>query len=247
MTKARFNVPDQRRVAQIVIAHALDTLLRLLHPMMPFLTEEVWHLLGQVAPMRGIAQTHADGEAALAAGSVCVASWPVADPSHQDATIEAQFADFQAVLGAVREVRQAQNIPSKEEVAFAVRCDDATAKLLAPMQPYFTQMAKATGTAWGPTAAAPDVAASRTLAGRSGQLELHVDVSRFIDIGAERKRLEKECDEKSKFAETIRKKLANKSFVDKAPAAVVDEQRAKLAEVEGQLASVAAALAKLGA
>ncbi|MEX2317889.1 MAG: class I tRNA ligase family protein [Pirellulales bacterium] len=240
MTKARFGVPAQRLTARRVIAHALDILVRLLHPMMPFLTEEVWHLLGQVAPTRGIAKA----QAARPAESVCLASWPIADVSYQDATIEAQFADFQAVLGAVREVRQAQNIPSKEDVTFAVRCDEATAKLLAPMQPYFTQMAKATGTAWGP-ATTPDVAASRTLAGRNGPLEVHVDVSRFIDVGAERKRLEKERDEKAKFADSINKKLANKAFVDKAPAAVVNEQRAKLAEVEAQLASVTAALAKL--
>jgi valyl-tRNA synthetase len=239
MTKARFGVPEQRTTAQRVLAHALDVLMRLLHPMMPFLTEEVWQLLGEVAPSRGIAKTQA------AAESVCIAPWPIAETAHQDASIEAQFADFQAVLGALREVRQAQNIPSKEELTFTVRCDDVTAKLLAPMQPYFAQMAKATGTSWGPSAAAPDVAASRTLAGRNGALEVHVDVSRFIDVVAERKKLEKEREEKSKFADSIHKKLSNKAFVDKAPAAVVDEQRAKLAEIEAQLASVTAALAKL--
>ncbi len=53
MTKARFAVAEQRQTAQRVLAHALDVLLRLLHPMMPFLTEEVWQLLGQVAPVRG--------------------------------------------------------------------------------------------------------------------------------------------------------------------------------------------------
>ena len=58
--------------------------------------------------------------------------------------IEAQFADFQAVLGAVREIRNRQNIPMKEELQFSVRCDAATAKLLAPMEPYFAQMARAT-------------------------------------------------------------------------------------------------------
>ena len=53
MTKARFGVPEQRQTAQRVLAHVLDALLRLLHPMVPFLTEEVWQLLGQVAPDRG--------------------------------------------------------------------------------------------------------------------------------------------------------------------------------------------------
>jgi valyl-tRNA synthetase len=240
MTKARFALADQRATAQRVLAHALDVLLRLLHPMMPFLTEEVWQLLAQVAPVRGIAQPQAAVE------SVCIAPWPVADASWQDSAIEEQFADFQAVLGAVREIRQRQNIPPREELAFTVRSDEHTAKLLQPMQPYFTQMAKATGTAWGPNATAPDISASVTLSGKTGPLEVHVDLSRFIDVAAERKRLEKERDNIAKQIGSIDNKLANQNFVDKAPADVVAQQRSKLDELHGQLASIEAALKKLG-
>ncbi|MEX0610494.1 MAG: class I tRNA ligase family protein, partial [Pirellulales bacterium] len=109
MTKARFAVPEQRQTAQQVLAHALDVLMRLLHPMMPFLTEEVWQLLAQVAPERGLAGP-GSGTTRLAAAveSVCIAAWPEADVGRQDVTIEEQFADFQAVLGAVREIRQRQ-------------------------------------------------------------------------------------------------------------------------------------------
>jgi valyl-tRNA synthetase len=240
MTKARFSVPEQRATAQCVLAHALDVLLRLLHPMIPFLTEEVWQLLNQVAPARDL------GEAASAAAeSACIAPWPVADTAWQDATIEEQFADFQAVLGAVREIRNRQNIPSKEELAFLVRCDAATAALLKPMQPYFTQMAKATLTAAGPTVTPPDVAASVTLPGQHGPLDVHVDVSRFIDVGAERQRLQKQREELLKFLKSIDAKLANAAFVDKAPADVVLQQRTKRGELASQLESVETALAKL--
>ena len=76
-----------------------------------------------------------------------MAAWPKADKARQDSTIEAQFAGFQGVLGAVREIRNRQNIPFKEELRFSVACDVATAKLLRPMQPYFAQMANATVTA----------------------------------------------------------------------------------------------------
>ena len=151
---------EQRATAQRVLAHALDTLLRLLHPMMPFLTEEVWQLLAEVAPTRGLEPAEPSpgpslGGRGRAEESVCVAAWPTPDKSHQDATIEAQFADFQAVLGAVREIRQRQNIPFSENLDFAVRCDAATASRLEPMQPYFTQMAHATGTVWGPARLRP--------------------------------------------------------------------------------------------
>ena len=77
-------------------------------------------------------------------------------------------------------------------------------------------------------------------------MEVHVDLSRFIDVGAERKRLEKERADVLKFIESIDKKLANKAFVDKAPAEVVQQQRDKLTELRQQSASVEAALEKLG-
>jgi valyl-tRNA synthetase len=228
-----------RLTAQRVLAHALDTLMRLLHPMMPFLTEEVWQLLGQVAPLRGLPAT------AKASKSICIALWPAPELAWQNATIEAQFADFQAVLGAVREIRQRQNIPPREELAFSVCCDEHTAGLLRPMQPYFTQMARATGTAWGPNAAAQDISASVTLAGRHGPIEVHVDLSRFIDVAAEQKRLEKERENLSKQIGGIEGKLANSNFVERAPADVVAQQRAKLSELQNQRTSVEAALAKL--
>jgi len=66
MVKARFAVPAQRATAQRVLAHALDTLLRLLHPMIPFLTEEVWSLLGSVAPERGLEGKNVSGVDGLA-------------------------------------------------------------------------------------------------------------------------------------------------------------------------------------
>jgi valyl-tRNA synthetase len=106
-------------------------------------------------------------------------------------------------------------------------------------------MARATATELGPNAGAPDVAASRTLAGRLAPLEVHVDVSRFIDTKAESKRLEKHRDNIIKQSSSIEGKLANKNFVEKAPADVVDQQRAKLDELRGQLASIESALAKL--
>jgi valyl-tRNA synthetase len=240
MTKARFAVAEQRATAQRVLAYALDVLMRLLHPMMPFLTEEVWQLLGQVAAKRGLPT------AAEASDSVCIAEWPKADVARQDAAIEAQFADFQAVLGVVREARQRQNVAFKEELEFTIRCDAVTGKLLEPMQPYFKQMANANATQIGPAAEARGVPISFSLTGQQGPIEIHVDVSRFIDKVAERKRLEKERENLAKQIASIEGKLNNKGFVDKAPPEVVQQQRAKLEELRGQSKSVEAALAKLG-
>ncbi|QDT67839.1 Valine--tRNA ligase [Planctomycetes bacterium MalM25] len=249
MTKARFAEEGKdKQVAQAVLAHALDTLLRLLHPMTPFLTEEVWSLLGEVAPVRGLPAPAEAGE------SVCVAPWPGSETEQgrtddasrrSDKQIEDQFAKFQAVLGAIREVRQAQKIPPKEPIEFAVKCDAATAELLAPMQPYFTQMARATATALGPDAAAPEVAASKPIAGFDAPIEAHVDIAAFIDVEAEKKRLGKERDQLTKYVGGVKGKLSNEKFVANAPAEVVEGEKKRLAEAEAQLAAIEAALAKL--
>ncbi|QDV72409.1 valine--tRNA ligase [Botrimarina mediterranea] len=236
MTKARFSEEgDDKRVAQAVLAHALDVLLRLLHPMTPFLTEEVWQLLNEVAPVRGLPAAAEAGE------SVCVAAWPSSDAKAIDPLIEEQFAKFQAVLGAVREVRQGQQIPPKETVEFTIRCDKATAELLAPMQPYFTQMARATATAIGPDAAAPDIVVTKPL----GAIDVHVDVAAFIDVEAEKARLAKEQTNLTKYVASVKGKLSNEKFVNGAPAEVVEAERAKLADAEAQLVAVVAALKRL--
>ena len=235
MTKARFAVPEQRAVAQRVLAHALDTLLRLLHPMIPFLTEEVWQLLGSVASTRGLASP------ATASESICIAPWPEAEASHLDPAIEKQFAQFQAVMSAVRNIRTENNIPPKEAVSFSVRCDAKAQALLEPMLPYFESMARATSTGMGSDVTPPERAASKALEG----MEVHLDISDFFDADAEKKRLGGERDNLAKFVKSISGKLSNEGFVSRAPTEVVQAERDKLAEAEGQLAAVEAALAKL--
>ncbi len=236
MTKARFAVPEQRATAQRVLAHALDTLLRLLHPLTPFLTEEVWHLLDEVAPVRGVLKQ------ARAVDSVCVAEWPTVAASWIDKSIEAQFVQFQTVMGAVRNIRQEKNIAPRTPIKFSVRCDDETAALLKPMEPYFASMAGATATAWGPSVEPPERAASKPLEG----MEVHVDISEFFDVAAERSRLTKERDQLAKFVHSIESKLANANFVKNAPVAVVEGQREKLIEVRDQLQVVERAIENLG-
>ncbi|TWT88302.1 Valine--tRNA ligase [Pseudobythopirellula maris] len=241
MTKARFGVdgPD-KAVAQGVLAHGLDTLLRLLHPMTPFLTEEVWSLMGEVVPKRGLPAAERAGE------SVCMAPWPEVNEADRDPAIEQQFAVFQAVLGAVREVRQSQNISFKEPLEFAVRCDTATADRLTPMQPYFQQMAKATAVELGPEAEGAQIVSSKPVTGFSSAIEVRVDVAAHIDVDAERNRLEKERANLEKFTKSLAGKLSNEKFTANAPAEVVEAERTKLTEAEAQLATIAAALGKLG-
>ena len=235
MVKSRLQDESARPVAQRVLASALDTLLRLLHPMIPFLTEEVWQLLAGVAPARGI------DSAEPAVESVMIAAWPESDARRRDPHIEEQFARFQEVLRAVREIRSRQNVPPKQELRFSVRCDAAVADLLRPMEPYFLSMAGARPTGFGPDIKSPPLGASTMAAG----LEVFVDLAGLIDIGAEIKKKQQELGKLEGMILGKRKKLENEAFVSKAPPAVVQKERDSLKELDEQRATTLAVIERL--
>ena len=227
---------SSRQTVQRILAHTLDTLLRLLHPIIPFITEEVWQLLGQAAPNRGLTELR------QAESSIMIASWPEADRTRQDPRIEAQFARFQEVLRSIREIRARQNVAPKKEIGFSVRCDVATAELLQPMEPYFLSMACARATGWGPDVQSPALAANAVSTG----MEVFVDLADLIDVAAEIERKTSELEKLAGLIVAQKKKLSNESFVQRAPAAVVQKERDRLKELEEQHAATAAALESLG-
>ncbi|MBN1588085.1 MAG: valine--tRNA ligase, partial [Pirellulales bacterium] len=235
MVKGRLQDEATRPLAQRVLAHTLDVLLRLLHPMIPFLTEEVWHQLAQVAPRRGIAA------AEPAVESIMVAAWPEVDRARRDERIESQFALFQEVLRAVREIRARQNVPPKTKIEFMVRCDTETADLLRPMERYFEPMAAARPTAFGPDVERPALSANVTLTG----MEVFVDLAGLIDVEAEMTKKRQELDKLGQFIAAKKKKLDNESFTSRAPAEVVQKERDSLAELEETRSSTEAALEAL--
>jgi valyl-tRNA synthetase len=199
------------------------------------LTEDVWQRLGQIAPERGI------DEVAPAAESIMLAAWPECDPMRQDAEIEAQFARFQEVLRAVRDIRARQGVAPKTPLAFSVRCDAAAADLLAPMEPYFESMANAKATAIGPDVAAPALSANVSLSG----MEVYVDLADLIDVPAEIARKKQEVEKLVGFIAAKEKKLTNASFVERAPADVVQKERDSLKELQDQLAAAREVLERL--
>ncbi len=229
--------PVTRATAQRVLAHTLDTLMRLLHPMIPFITEEIWQLLGQAASQRGLPQP------SLAEDSIMSASWPTVHREHVDTASEIQFAVFQKVLGALREIRSRQNIAPRKPIQFSVRCDQKTADLLNRLTAYFDSMACAQPSAWGPDIHPPDIGAHVKV----GEMDVYVDLAGLIDIEAEQKRLEKELDKTVKLVNSKKKKLGNANFVERAPGDVVERERATLVQLEEQVALLRTNLADLGA
>ncbi|MEZ6103652.1 MAG: valine--tRNA ligase [Pirellulaceae bacterium] len=235
MVKERLGNDEQREVAQRVLAHTLDTLLRLLHPIMPFITEEIWQLQRQLTPQRGLPKP------TEAAESVMLAPWPKAEHRQFDRAIEEQFARFQTVLGAIREIRSRQQIPPKADVQFSVRCTAEMTSILRPMEPYFQALARAENVGWGVDVSPPANCGTINL----GDLEVYVDLAGFLDVEAEIQRNEKLLQ---KIVGSIRgkeNKLSNASFVDKAPADIVEKERESLVQLKQQLAAVEKTLDEL--
>ncbi len=159
----------------------------------------------------------------------------------QDPEIEAQFARFQEVLRAVRDIRARQGVAPKTPLRFSVRCDPAAAELLRPMTPYFSSMANAEALAFGPDVTAPPLSAHVLVPG----MEVYVDLTGLIDVAAERARKRQEVERLTGFIAAKEKKLAQKNFVDRAPAEVVEKERASLADLKSQLAAAKEVLERL--
>jgi valyl-tRNA synthetase len=235
MLKERLSDDSTRSQAQRLLAFVLDQLLRLLHPIMPFVTEEIWQLLRGIAPVRGLPQKQAAEEWLI------VAAWPKAELQWQRPEIESQFALFQAALGALREIRAKQNIPPRREIQFVVRCQPHTAQLIEQTSIYLESMAAAKLIAAGPHVTTPKPAATLALP----ELEICVDLTGLIDKAAEKQRLEKEHVRLAGLISGTEGKLNNQAFVSKAPADVIDKFRDQLRQSREQLAAVEAAIADL--
>ncbi len=238
MAKARLSDPAQRAASQTIVAHALDTLLRLLHPIMPFVTEEIWGHLGKAAPQRGL-------EGQTEAGPfVMLAAWPTVDSRDTgDKNIERQFAVFKEVLAAIRQIRSSQNVPPRESVPVSVLCDTSVAELLTPMRPLLESMANAELVELGPQAKPFETNAPLALPALG--VDVHVNLEKFIDVAAELKRLERLHEQTVKQIMGKEQKLANESFVSRAPEQVVAQERQSLQELKRKLESVGNDIARL--
>ncbi len=226
---------EGRVQAQRLLAFTLDRLLRLLHPIMPFITEEVWQLFRSFAPERGLASSEVAPEALI------VAEWPDLDAGLINQEIESQFSEFQKALAAVRDIRARQNIAPKTEINFAIRCDSEMAGLLEPMSAYFASMEKSSLTEIGSDISIPSINATVALA----SMEIFVDLDGLIDKEAELDRLTKERSRLEGAIKGGEKKLSNDSFVGRAPEEVVNQTRSNLENNREQLAAIEKAIEAL--
>ncbi|MQA23983.1 MAG: valine--tRNA ligase [Micromonosporaceae bacterium] len=199
-----------------VLGEVLDALLRLLHPVIPFVTDELWRAL-----------THGE--------SVMTAAWPADDvrsAGWADEAAEAEIAALQRVVTEVRRFRSDQGVKPNQRVAARIGGLDAAG--LAGHEALIRSLARL-------DQPADDFAATATLA-VSGAVNVELDTRGTIDVAAERARLSKDLAAAEKEAAQCRGKLGNESFLAKAPEPVVTKVRDRLAAAEAEIARLAAQL-----
>jgi valyl-tRNA synthetase len=225
MSKGRLRDADGRALVQRVLIGVLDTVLRLVQPIMPFVAESIWQALREAAPQRGLPLP------TEAAESVVIAPWPAFPEAWKDAAMEARMARMQELVGVVREVRNRYQIDARTPLDVSVRCSDAAAEDFLALAPFIALLAGVDRLDCGPKTAKPRQSARHV----DPEFESYVSLAGLIDAAKETAGLEREKADKLKHLQAARGKLSNSSFVAKAPAEVVQQQRDLVEELQKQL------------
>jgi valyl-tRNA synthetase len=225
MSKGRLKDAAARPVAQRVLAGVLDAILRLVHPIMPFVAESIWHALGEAAFERGLPSPDP------AAESVVIAAWPAFPAAWVDRHMEQRMARMQELVRFVREVRNRYTLDTRTALDVFVRCSESVAEDFRALAAFITMLAGV-----GRLECGPEVKKSRQAAGHvHPEFECYVSLKGLIDVAAEIKRLEKQLAEKTKHLHGAQAKLNNTSFTDKAPAEIVQQQHDLVADLQSQI------------
>ena len=210
------------------LLEVLETILRLMHPLMPFITEEIWQ---NVAPRLGI---YGD--------SIMLAQWPEADHELINGDAEAEMEWLKSIIVAVRTIRSESNIPPGDELGLILgnTVADDSARVTRHTQA-LAKLAKVASI----TIAKSGEEQPPTLSALAGTIEVMVPMAGVIDVDKELARLDKELDRLTAERGRLAGKLSNDNFVARAPADVVDKERAKLADIETSISSITTQKSKM--
>ena len=218
MVKPAYGAPIDATTYQAVLA-AFDHLLHLLHPFMPFITEELWQHLAE----------RKEGE------SIMVSAMQVTAPQPDDAALLAAVEAAKAVVQGVRAIRNSKNIAQREVLDLLVMGQDP----VPACRPLIVKMACVSGV---------QVANEKPQAAQTfmvGTTEYAVPLGALIDVEAERAKAEAEIKRLEGFLAGVQKKLSNERFVNNAPAAVVELERKKMSDAESKIATLKQTLQSL--
>lgn len=228
MSKGRLKDTAARPQAQRVLAGVLDGILRLVQPVMPFVSESLWQALNEAAPERGLSSP------AKAEESVVIARWPTYPDAWISTEVESRFARMQELVRGVREIRNRYQVDEKTRLDVSVKCSPTVAADFNALAAFIGPLAGIANLTAGPNTSKPKQAGGLV----TPEFEAYVSLAGLIDVATEMKRLEKQLTDKRKALDGVKAKLTNEKFVSGAPAEVVQQQREMQADIEKQIATL---------
>lgn len=223
IAKIRLNGEDEaaKQTVKAVLVYVMSNTLKLLHPFMPFITEEIWQTLPH------------EGE------SIMVADWPKADSALTYAAEEAQMERIMTAIKAVRNRRAEMNVPPSKKAKVFI--ETAYGDTFAAGTVFFNRLASASEVQVAEQFDGMDDAVSII----TESARIYIPMDELVDFQAELKRLEKEKASVQKELDMVNGKLGNENFVSKAPAAVVEKQRQAKAQLEEKMALIEESMQKI--
>ena len=207
-----------------ILVYVLDNTLRLLHPIMPFVTEEIWQSVPHV------------GE------SLVVATYPTVHPEQMDEKAAEEMEFLMDFIRSVRTVRNEMNTPLSKPINIIAKVSDAAHyAILKENESYIARFSNPEEFVYGEDVEAPSDAVTSVITGA----EIYLPLAGLINIEDEIARLEKEAEKLQQEVDRVEKKLSNEKFVAKAPAAVVEAERAKGVDYQAQREAVLERIATL--
>ena len=223
--KPRLNAGGSgRATTQAVLSRVLTQAMRLLHPFMPFITEEIWQHL----PHQG--------------ESITIAPWPQDDPALVDEAAESEMGKLMEIVRAIRNIRAEVGVAPGKKITAVIQAEPGQAEGLAATQGYLATLAGLSQVRIAEDQAEKPPKAMTAVAGGA---QIFLPLADLVDLDKERARLQKELDNAAAETARLQAKLANEGFLAKAPAAVVEKEREKLAEAEDRRGKLEARLAEL--
>ncbi len=236
------NDRERKSTVQFVLWHTLEQLLRLLHPFMPFITEEIWQALPKdaVGAIHELPLQTAIHELPLP--TIMLAAYPefLAERSFPQAA--EKMEQVMAVISGIRNVRGEMEVPPSRSIAAILSCgSEDSRELMKHNESSIMTLARLSDLAIGLELEKPEDASIQV----AGDVQIFVPLKGLVDVEAEVQRLLKEIGKIVKDMELFTKKLENPSFVDRAPSDVVAKEKEKLAEVTAKKGVLEASLEKI--
>jgi valyl-tRNA synthetase len=210
----------QKRGARKTLVHTLESILRLAHPMMPYITEEIWQ---SIAPIAGTFGKEKSGE------TIMLASYPTVNETQVDAQAETDIEWLKGIITGIRNIRAEMGIgPGKPVKCLFRNGNEDDQRRLTANNTFLKAMAKLEQITWLNEGDKAPLSSTSLV----GDMEVLIPMAGNIDVAAEVNRLTKAVEKNQKELGRVAGKLNNPKFTDKAPAEVIEKEKAKLADYE---------------